>query len=120
MTKGRKRHIIVDTMGLVLAVVVHAGNLPDSKGTPFVLGGLKYRFSLLIKIIANGDYRGEVVEKTKRIFDWVLEIVLRKDQSSKFQVIPKRWVVERTFAWFKSYQKLSKDFEFHTPQKAKL
>lgn len=114
MTKGRKRHIIVDTMGLLLAVVVHAGNLHDSKGATFVLGELKYRFSRLVKIIADGGYRGELVENTKRTFGWILEIVLRKDQSSKFQVIPKRWVVERTFAWFESYRRLSKDFEYYT------
>jgi putative transposase len=113
-TKGRKRHIIVDTMGLLLSVVVHAANVHDSKGAPFVLSELRYRFSRLVKIIADGGYRGELVENTKRTFGLVLEIVLRKDDSAKFQVLPKRWVVERTFAWFESYRRLSKDFEFHT------
>ena len=68
----------------------------------------------LVKIIADGGYRGELVENTKRTFGWVLEIVLRKDDSAKFQVLPKRRVVERTFAWFESYRRLIKDFEFHT------
>ncbi|GHT34554.1 hypothetical protein AGMMS49574_22210 [Bacteroidia bacterium] len=67
-TKGRKRHIIVDTMGLLLAVVVHAANIHDSKGAPFVLSELRFRFSRLVKIIADGGYRGERVENTKKAF----------------------------------------------------
>jgi putative transposase len=112
-TKGRKRHIVVDAMGLLLAVVVHSANIHDSKSVPFVLSELKYRFSRLVKIIADGGYRGELVENTKKTFGWLLEIVLRKDDSPKFQVLPQRWIVERTFAWFESYRRLSKDFEFH-------
>ena len=111
-TKGRKRHIVVDTMGLLLAVVVHSANIHDSKSAPFVFSELKYRFSRLVKIIADGAYRGELVENTKKTFGWILEIVLRKDDSPKFKVIPQRWIVERTFAWFESYRRLSKDFEF--------
>jgi len=113
-TKGRKRHIVVDTMGLILAVVVHAANIHDSKGAPFVLSELKFRFSRLVKIIADGGYRGELIEKTKKVYGWTLEVILRKDDSTKFQVIPKRWVVERTFAWFESHRRLSKDFEYYT------
>ena len=113
-TKGRKRHIIVDTMGLLMAVVVHAANIHDSKAAPFVISELKFRFSRLVKIIADGGYCGELIENTKKAFGWILEVVLRKDDSPKFQVIPKRWIVERTFAWFESYRRLSKDFEFHT------
>jgi len=113
-TKGRKRHIIVDTMGLLLAVVVHAANEHDSKSAPKVIQELKSRFHRLIKIIADGGYRGELIEKTQQKFGWVLEVVLRKDSNKKFEVLPKRWVVERTFAWFESYRRLSKDFEYHT------
>jgi putative transposase len=112
--KGRKRHIIVDTMGLLLAVVVHAANEHDSKSAFDVIALLKYRFNRLVKIVADGGYRGELIEKTKNAFGWILEIVLRKDDTPKFAVIPKRWVVERTFAWFESYRRLSKDFEFNT------
>lgn len=102
MIKGRKRHIITDTMGLLLAVVVHAGNVHDSKGVSDVIALLKGRFERLVKIVADDGYRGELIEKTKTTFCWILEIVLRSDHSSKFTVIPKRWVVERTFAWFES------------------
>ena len=65
-------------------------------------------------LYTDGGYRGELIEKTKITFGWILEIVLRSDHSSKFTVIPKRWVVERTFAWFESYRRLSKDFEYLT------
>lgn len=112
--KGRKRHIITDTMGLLLAVIVHAANEHDSKAAFDVIALLKFRFGKFIKIIADGGYRGELIEKTKKAFGWIIEIVLRTDDSSRFQVLPKRWVVERTFAWFESYRRLSKDFEFQT------
>ncbi|MDR2916908.1 MAG: IS5 family transposase [Tannerella sp.] len=112
-TKGRKRHIVVDTIGLLFAVVVHSAHINDSKEAPFVLSELKYRFSRLVKIIADRGYRGDLLDNTKMTFGWILEIILRKDDSTKFQVLPQRWIVERTFAWFESYRRLSKDFEFH-------
>lgn len=101
-------------MGLLLAVVVHAANVHDSIGASDVIALLKGRFKRLAKIVADGVYRGELIEKTRTTFGWILEIILRSDYSSKFTVIPKRWVVERTFVWFKSYRRLSKDFEFPT------
>jgi putative transposase len=113
--KGRKRHIVVDTMGLLMAVVVHAGNIHDSKAAFSVIEALKFRFCRLVKIVADGGYRGELIDKTKAQLGWILEIVMRKDQnSSQFQVLPQRWIVERTFAWFESYRRLSKDFEYNT------
>lgn len=111
---GRKRHIVTDTMGLLLAVVVHAANVHDSKCATDVIAMLRGRFKRLVKIVADGGYRGELIEKTKTAFGWILEIVLRSDHSSQFVVIPRRWVVERTFAWFESYRRLSKDFEYLT------
>jgi len=113
-TKGRKRHIIVDTMGLLLAVVVHAANEHDSKSAPRVIAELRGRFNRLVKIVADGGYRGELIENTKRAFGWVVEVVLRKDSSKKFEVLPQRWIVERTFSWFESYRRLGKDYEYHT------
>jgi len=101
-------------MGLLLAVVVHAANVHDSKGATDVIALLKGRLERLVKIVADGDYRGELIKKTKTAFGWILEIVLRSDHSSQFVVIPKRWVVERTFAWFESYRRLSKDFGYLT------
>jgi len=101
-------------MGLLLAVVLHAANVHDSKGAGDVIALLRGRFQRLVKIVADGGYRGELIEKTKNAFGWILEIVLRSDHSTNFTVIPKRWVVERTFSWFESYRRLSKDFEFLT------
>ena len=113
-TKGRKRHIIVDTMGLLLAVVVHAANEHDSKSAPRVIAELRGRFPRLVKLIADGGYRGELIENTRKTFGWILEVVLRKDSSKKFEVLPQRWVVEGTFSWFESYRRLGKDYEYHT------
>ena len=112
--KGRKQHIITDTMGLLLAVVVHAANIHDSQRAFNVIEILKYRFSRLKKIIADGGYRGEIAEKIKHAFGWTLEVILRIDSNNGFQVLPKRWIVERTFAWFESYRRLAKDYEFNT------
>jgi len=75
---------------------------------------LKYCFSRLKKIIADGGYRGEIAEKIKHAFGWTLEVILRIDSNNGFQVLPKRWIVERTFAWFESYRRLAKDYEFNT------
>ncbi len=111
--KGRKRHIVVDTMGLIMIVVVHAANIHDSKSAQFVISELRGRFSQLVKIIADGGYRGELIENIKNTFGWIVEVVLRSDSEKKFKVLPKRWIVERTFAWFESYRRLSKDFEYH-------
>jgi len=101
-------------MGLLLAVVVHAANVHDSQSAFRVIKQLKYRFSRLVKVIADGGYRGDFVEKVKQAFGWTIQVVLRKDSNKGFQVVPKRWIVERTFAWFESYRRLSKDYEFNT------
>ena len=112
--KGRKQHIITDTMGLLLVVIVHAANIHDSQSAYDVIKNLKWRFSRMTKIFADGGYRGELIEKVYKSFGWLLDIVLRSDNNKSFEVLPKRWVVERTFAWFESYRRLSKDYEFNT------
>jgi putative transposase len=111
--KGRKRHIVVDSLGLLLVVVVHAANHHDSKAAFGVIEALRYRFPRLVRIIADAGYRGELAEKVKGCFGWILMVVMRKD-AKKFEVLPQRWIVERTFSWFESYRRLSKDFEYHT------
>ena len=112
--KGRKQHIITGTMGLLLAVVIHAANVHDSQSALNVIGQLKYRFSRLVKILADGGYRGELAEKVRLAFGWTLQVILRADAHKGFQVLPKRWIVERTFAWFESYRRLAKGYEFNT------
>ena len=112
--KGRKRHIITDTLGLLLEVVVHAANIHDSKAGEKVISRLAFRFPNLKTIFADGGYRGELVNRVKSTYGWFISIVLRSDKSVDFQPLPKRWVVERTFSWFESYRRLSKDFEYLT------
>ena len=77
-------------MGLLLAVVVHAANVHDSKGATDVIALLKGRFERLVKIFVDGGYRDELIEKTKTAFGWILEIVLRSDHSNQFVVIPQK------------------------------
>lgn len=112
--KGRKRHIVVDTLGMLLVVVVHAANKHDSKGADLVLEKLNEQFYTLIKVFADGGYRGELIEKVKLKFNFILEVIMRTDKEETFKVLPKRWIVERTFAWFESYRRLSKDFEYQS------
>jgi putative transposase len=109
--KGRKQHIIVDTLGLILAVVVHSATPHDSQAAFSVIERLKYRFPRLKTIVADGGYRGDLAEKIKKSFGWILQVVLRSDTTKKFEVLPKRWIVERTFSWFESFRRLAKDYE---------
>lgn len=112
--KGRKRHILVDTIGLLLVVVVHAAGVQDRDGAKLVLQTLRHRFMRLRLIWADGGYSGALL-------DWVrtlrprnplrLEIVKRSDDLKGFVVLPRRWVVERTFAWLGLHRRLSKDYE---------
>ncbi len=109
--KGRKRHILVDTMGLLLMIVVHTANIQDRDGARQVLGKVSGTFSRLILIWADGGYVGQLVDWVKVSCGWLLEIVKRSDDIKGFQVLPHRWVVERTFGWFGRYRRLSKDYE---------
>lgn len=98
--KGRKQHIIVDTQGNLMAIAVHEANVHDSKGAPEVIEKLSYKFPRLTKILADGGYQGKLAEWILDKFGWKLEVVLRPDECpSKFKVLPKRWIVERAFAW---------------------
>ena len=103
--------MIVDTLGLVLAVVVHAANIQDRDGARLVLAKLVGIFPRLKLIWADGGYAGLLIEWTRQLGRWILEIVKRSDDLAGFAVMPKRWIVERTFAWFGRYRRLSKDYE---------
>ena len=109
--KGRKRHIVVDTLGLLLRCVVHPANVQDRDGAPLVLKGLAERFPRLRKVWADGGYAGQLVEQAKAWGKWVLEIVKKPESLQGFQVLPHRWIVERTFAWLGRFRRLSKDYE---------
>ena len=108
---GRKRHIVVDTLGLILAVVVHAGSIQDRDGAKPLFERLLGRFPRLELIWADAAYGGELVQWAKTVFGWVLEIVKRPKDRKGFVVLPRRWVVERTLGWFGRYRRLSKDYE---------
>jgi putative transposase len=88
---------------LVLAVVVHAANIQDRDGARLVLALLKGRFSRLKLIWADGGYAGQLIDWTRKLGRWILEIVKRSDDVAGFVVLPKRWIVERTFSWFGRY-----------------
>jgi len=108
---GRKRHIITDTMGFILAIVVHNANIQDRDGAKLVLKELQYKYPLLKKILADGGYQGALIDWTLSVFGLTLEIVSKVAGISTFSVIPKRWVVERTFGWFNFNRRLAKDYE---------
>ena len=96
---------------MVLAVVVHAASIQDRDGAKLVLALLKGRFWRLKLIWADGGYAGQLIDWTRKLSRWVLEIVKRSDDMTGFVVLPKRWIVERTFSWFGRYRRLSKDYE---------
>jgi putative transposase len=109
---GRKRHIVVDSQGFLLSVKVHAAGQNDGKAGLCVLNLLKYRFSRLQKVYADGGYRGELAEQVKKELGLDMEITLRSDRSTAFKPLPKRWVVERSFAWMSDFRRLAKDYEY--------
>lgn len=91
-------------------MVVHAASIPDRDGGEEVLFRMMGRFGRLKLIWADGGYAGAFVREAKRLFGRVIQIVRRPDVH-KFVVLPKRWIVERTFGWFSKYRRLSKDYE---------
>jgi len=103
--------LIVDTLGLILAVVVHAADIQDRDGAKLVLRKIRKLYPRLKLIWADGGYAGKLIEWTKSLGGWVLEIVKRSDDVAGFAVLPRRWVVERTFGWIGRYRRMSKDYE---------
>ena len=109
---GRKRHLAVDTLGLVLAVVVHGGYWQDQDGACFVFMQLKKQFRRLKIIFGDSAYgRNELPTWVQQQFGWKLQTVLKPSGGKRFTVLPKRWIVERTFAWLARYRRNSKDYE---------
>ena len=92
-------------------MVVHAGNIQDRDGARLVLERLGQGFGRLRLIWADGGYAGQLVEWVQTVYHWTLEIVKRSDDVTGFVVLPKRWIVERTFSWLYRYRRLSKDYE---------
>jgi putative transposase len=110
--KGRKRHIVTDTTGSLLAVLVHAANIQDNHGAVPLLRSLGRRFPKLRHIFADRVYRGQkLLNAIADSGKWTIEIVTRSQSVGTFKAEPKRWVVERTLAWLGRNRRLAKDFE---------
>ncbi len=104
----------MDTLGLVLVVVVHAANIQDRDGAKLVFAkaqGLG-KWPRMERIWADGGYAGHLIAWVSSLCRWVLEIVKRNDDVKGFKLLPKRWVVERTFSWLSNYRRLSKHYEY--------
>ena len=109
---GRKRHIVTDTQGCVLALQVHPANIQDNHGAVALLGALRETFRQLRHIFADRVYRGDKLRTAIAAFGRCrIEIVTRSERIGRFKPERKRWVVERTFAWVGRCRRLAKDFE---------
>ncbi len=113
--KGRKRHLMVDTLGLVIMVVVTAANVSDQQGARLIfnrLAALPERIARLILIWVDGTYEGVDFRRwTMDTYRWIVETIKRCDRAHGFVLLPKRWVVERTWGWLNWSRRLSKDYE---------
>ena len=110
--KGRKRHILTDTSGLLVAARVHTADIQDRDGAPDVLASIRSSFPWLRHVFADGGYAGDKLRTAlKSHGDWTIEIIRRSDTAKGFVLLPRRWVVERTFAWLGRNRRLAKDFE---------
>lgn len=108
--KGIKRHIIVDTLGLILAVIVQDASIQDRDGAMEVVGKLIENWRKVIKIFGDGGYRGKLIKKIKSTFKMELEII-KRNELHQFKILPKRWIVERTFSWIDTNRRNSKNYE---------
>lgn len=110
--KGIKRHIVVDKNGFLLAVMITVANVHDSKAVLLLMRTLKYFLCPIKVILADGGYRGEIIEQVKTKFGYIIQVVMRSDdKKSVFKPTNKRWVVERTFAWFDNDRRLCRNYE---------
>ncbi len=110
---GRKRHILVDTLGLLLVVVVTAASVQDASSAPMLEPRLRGNLPRVQKVIADAGYKQQFIDWFARTLGWLVDIVCRAPHQRGFHVLPKRWIVERTFAWFNPYRRLSKDYEYY-------
>jgi putative transposase len=109
---GRKRHIIVDTLGLLMGIVVHAANIGEREGAKLLLNKVRGKYPRLKKVLVDQGYTGvDFAQWVVYKFGWIIEVVAKVVGLSGFNVLPKRWIVERTFGWFNFQRRLAKDYE---------
>ena len=108
---GRKRHIAVDTGGLLLAVLVTMAGIQDRDGGHRLLAPLRERFSTVTLVWADGGYAGRLVTWAKNVLALSVQVVKRTDDLAGFRVLPRRWVVERTFGWISKHRRCVRDYE---------
>ena len=109
---GRKRHIVTDTAGNMLEAVVHKADIQDRDGAVLLIETVRGRFASLVTLYADGGYSGrKLATMLAHIEDLAIEIVKRSDIAKSFVVLPKRWIVERTFAWLNRCRRLAKDWD---------
>lgn len=112
--KGRKRHILVDTLGLLLVAIVTAASVSDPQGARQLFRRLRGSCKKLRKVWVDGSYRGALQDWVAEHLRIILQPVLRPQERKGFTLLPRRWVVERTFSWLNLCRRLSKDYEVYT------
>ena len=110
--KGRKRHVAVDTLGLLLLIVVTAASVQEANSAAFLGPKMKDKFPRLKKILVDGGYKEQFKQWFLEHCKWIVEVAKRREGAQGFEVIPKRWIVERTFGWLNHFRGLSKDYEY--------
>ncbi|KAA6347499.1 hypothetical protein EZS27_005054 [termite gut metagenome] len=109
--KGIKRHVVVDKNGFLIAVMVTIANIHEGKAACLLMRVLKELCSSVKTIIADGGYRGELAETLRKTFGYVLQVIISNYREQGFRPIRKRWIVERTFAWFDNNRRLCRNYE---------
>jgi transposase len=110
-TNGRKRHIAVDSLGLLLVVVVTVASIQDRDAGVRLLAALRAKFVTITLVWADGGYTGRLVEWSKKVLALAITIVKRNDDATGFEVLPRRWVVERTLGWITKHRRCVRDYE---------
>ncbi len=110
--KGIKRHVVVDKNGFLLAIIVTVANVYDGKAVEFLMRTLSYFLSPVKVLLADGGYRGEIIEQVKNKFGYLINVVMRNDEKkTDFKPISKRWIIERTFSWLDNDRRFCRNYE---------